>query len=147
MNPVKEFQDLAAGDHVWLGDSREPRRKIATVERVTKTLIRADHDKFYKTDGRKVGPTWNSWNITGIATPAEIKAYDAKLADEKRERKAREKQDARIEEQRVALTDMFLPNWNAVLRRDGERWELEMRELDDETVIRMAKALKAVKPR
>ena len=50
------------------------------------------------------------------------------------------------EQHRVALSDMFSPEWNIVLRRDGDRWELEMRELDDDTVIKIAKALKAVKP-
>jgi hypothetical protein len=58
---------------------------------------------------------------------------------------AREEQRARTEERRVALSDMFFPDWNVSLRRDGERWKLEIREVDDDTVIRIAKALKAVR--
>jgi hypothetical protein len=39
------------------------------------------------------------------------------------------------------------PGRNVVLRRDGEKWELEIRELDDDMVIRIAKALKATRLR
>ena len=148
MKRVKELQDLAAGDRVWIGDGTQPKRKIVSVERVTNTQILADNDKFYKTNGRKVGASvFNNWSISGIATPSEIKAFEAKLAKERKECEAREEAQAKIEIQRIALTDMFLPDWNVVLRRDGERWELEIRELDDEAVIKIAKALRAVKLR
>ena len=38
-----------------------------------------------------------------------------------------------------------MPNWNVVLRRDRDGWELEIGDLDDETLIKIGKALKAVR--
>lgn len=71
---MKELKDLVAGDNV-LVTSRYYRR-IAKVDKVTKTQIIANNDRFRRDSGWQYGV--DSWNRKSISVPTEKEISDIK---------------------------------------------------------------------
>lgn len=58
---MSEFQDLKAGDEVVLLSGRfgDTRYSLEKIERVTKTLIIINGDRYRRADGRQTGESWH----------------------------------------------------------------------------------------
>jgi hypothetical protein len=105
---------IKVGDSVWLGDSSFPcKGGVHPVTKVTNTQIvvniNAQHEeRFQRATGYRIGGGSFSTHIQGVATDAEIKAYEAKLKAEAEERQRREDEKNAAEAKRKGLQNHFV---------------------------------------
>lgn len=71
---MKELKDLVAGDDVLVTSMY--RRRIAKIDKVTKTQIVVDNVRFRRGSGLQCGG--NSWDMKRISVPAEKEIEDVK---------------------------------------------------------------------
>ena len=71
---MKELKDLVAGDEVLVTGSLH--RRIAKVDKVTKTQIIANNARFRKDSGWQCGS--DSWDSKSISVPTEKEISDVK---------------------------------------------------------------------
>lgn len=71
---MKELKDLVVGDDVLVRGMH--RRRIAKVDKVTKTQIIIDNARFRRDSGWQCGS--NRWNIRRISVPTEKEISDVK---------------------------------------------------------------------
>ena len=71
---MKELKDLKAGDDVVVTDTFH--RRIAKVNKVTKTQIVIDNARFRRDSGWQCGS--DRWNVRRISVPTEKEISDAK---------------------------------------------------------------------
>lgn len=71
---MKELKDLVAGDDVLVRGMH--RRRIAKVNKVTKTQIIIDNARFRRDSGWQCGS--NNWNVRRISVPTEKEISDIK---------------------------------------------------------------------
>ena len=71
---MKELKDLVAGDEVLVTGTLH--RRIAKVDKVTKTQIVIDNDRFRRDSGWQCGS--DRWNIRRISIPTEKEISDVK---------------------------------------------------------------------
>ena len=71
---MKELKDLVAGDEVLVTGTLH--RRIAKVDKVTKTQIVIDNDRFRRDSGWQCGS--DRWNIRRISVPTEKEISDVK---------------------------------------------------------------------
>ena len=69
---MKELKDLVAGDEVLV--TVMSYRHIAKVDKVTKTQIVIDNDRFRRDSGWQCGS--DRWNVTRISVPTEKEISD-----------------------------------------------------------------------
>jgi hypothetical protein len=107
------LQTIKVGDKVWVGDSQFPCKDgIKTVSRLTDTLIIVDKGSEYERFDRlkygyqKRGGMFKS-SITGIATPAEVTAYEKEQARKKAEQDERDRKRAAREAKQKELNALF----------------------------------------
>ena len=71
---MKELKDLVAGDEVLVTGTLH--RRIAKVDKVTKTQIVIDNDRFRRDSGCQFGS--DRWNVRRISVPTEKEISDVK---------------------------------------------------------------------
>ena len=71
---MKELKDLVAGDEVIVTGTLH--RRIAKVDKVTKTKIVIDNDRFRRDSGWQCGS--DRWNVRRISVPTEKEISDVK---------------------------------------------------------------------
>lgn len=71
---MKELKDLVAGDEVLVTDMYY--RRIAKVDKVTKTQIIIDNARFRRDSGWQCGS--DRWNVKSISVPTEKEISDIK---------------------------------------------------------------------
>ena len=71
---MKELKDLVAGDEVLVTGTLH--RRIAKVDKVTKTQIVIDNDRFRRDSGWQCGS--DRWNVRRISVPTEKEISDFK---------------------------------------------------------------------
>ena len=71
---MKELKDLVEGDEVLVRGMRH--RRIAKVDKVTKTQIIIDNTRFRRDSGWQCGS--NNWNVRRISVPTEKEISDVK---------------------------------------------------------------------
>ena len=71
---MKELKDLVAGDEVLVTGTF--RRRIAKVDKVTKTQIVVDNARFRRDSGWQCGS--DRWNVRRISVPTEEEISDVK---------------------------------------------------------------------
>ena len=71
---MKELKDLVAGDEVLVTGTLH--RRIAKVDKVTKTQIVIDNDRFRRDSGWQCGS--DRWNVRRISVPTEKEISDVK---------------------------------------------------------------------
>ena len=71
---MKELKDLVAGDEVL--DTGTRHRRIAKVDKVTKTQIVIDNARFRRDSGWQIGS--DRWNVRRISVPTEKEISDVK---------------------------------------------------------------------
>ena len=74
---MKELKDLIAGDEVLVTGTF--RRRIAKVDKVTKTQIVVDNARFRRDSGWQCGS--DRWNVTRISVPTEKEISDIEEED------------------------------------------------------------------
>jgi len=104
---------IKVGDKLWIGEGSYPcSRGIKEVTRVTDTLIIIEKGKerwerFRKTDGYQIGRMVFSNYIGGVATEAEVKAYDAEQLRKTAEEIRKLKEQQAIDNTRNELDALF----------------------------------------
>ena len=71
---MKELKDLVVGDEVLVTGTLH--RRIAKVDKVTKTQIVIDNDRFRRDSGWQCGS--DRWNVRRISVPTEKEISDVK---------------------------------------------------------------------
>ena len=71
---MKELKDLVVGDEVLVTGTLH--RRIAKVDKVTKTQIVIDNDRFRRDSGWQFGS--DRWNVRRISVPTEKEISDVK---------------------------------------------------------------------
>lgn len=74
---MKELKDLIAGDEVLVTGTF--RRRIAKVDKVTKTQIVVDNARFRRDSGWQCGS--DRWNVTRISVPTKKEISDIEEED------------------------------------------------------------------
>lgn len=74
MYKMKELKDLIAGDEVLVTGTFH--RRIAKIDKVTKTQIVIDNARFRRDSGWQCGG--DSWNMKSISVPTENEISDVK---------------------------------------------------------------------
>ena len=74
MYKMKELKDLVAGDEVLVTGTFH--RRIAKIDKVTKTQIVIDNARFRRDSGLQCGS--DRWNVRRISVPTEKKISDIK---------------------------------------------------------------------
>ncbi len=74
---MKELKDLVAGDEVLVTDMYY--RRIAKVDKVTKSQIIVDNVRFRRNSGWQCGN--DRWNVKSISVPTEKEISDVKEED------------------------------------------------------------------
>lgn len=78
---MKELKDLVAGDEVLVTGTFH--RRIAKIDKVTKTQIVIDNDRFRRDSGWQCGE--DSWNRKSISVPTEKEISDIKEENVRKE--------------------------------------------------------------
>jgi hypothetical protein len=96
MMEQRHLLEIKAGDRIWFGDLLWPHSELVVVEKITPSQIVTSGylGRFRRMDGVRIGLSGKY--ITGIATPAEIEAWEKQKADEAEKSKAKEERKARI---------------------------------------------------
>lgn len=135
---MKTLEQIEVGDRVFVGDGRNPRRRLSRVGRLTPTQIVLEGGARYSRNGFGLIGVGHAW-IKAVATPDECEAWEAEQA-----RKAREAAECRAERERVdakqqELTALF--GTGAYVSEshdpDVEPWEVHF-FLSEEGVRRLA---------
>ena len=78
---MKEFKDLVVGDEVLVTGTLH--RRIAKVDKVTKTQIIVNNARFRRDSGWQCGS--DRWNVTRISVPTEKEISDIKEENVRKE--------------------------------------------------------------
>lgn len=139
---------IKVGDSVWVGESQRPcAHGIKAVTRLTNTLIivgggKSRWERFRRDSGWQVGKAMFMDYISGIATPAEIQAFEAKQAREAQEAEEKRQADARREAKQQELIKLFsgkaYAHQGSGSDQENGLWSLSVSGLSEEQVRAIA---------
>jgi hypothetical protein len=142
---TKTLEQIEEGDRVWLGDQREPRRVLRTVEKLTpkQIVLTIRNDRYKRDTFRSVCNT--GLRLTGVATPEEVEQWEAEQARLKVEAEARLAERRRINAKRLELTGLFGEGFYVSESNDPDTppWEVHG-FLSEEGVRKLAEMLQGV---
>ena len=70
-----EFKDLQVGDYVYINSNLHGLSRLVKVERITKTLIIANNQRFNIKTGEQTNKDWYNYTYITIPSKEQIKAY------------------------------------------------------------------------
>jgi hypothetical protein len=150
---ARPLTDIRAGDRVWTGTYRHPRSGgIKYVVKLTPTQVLVQATPLYQERYKRAASLdmlfslGGSGVISGIATPAECKAWDAALAEKEEAERLKEIDIEQLERRRTALNTEIGQYGGFVSQafdQSGDKWELAFSSLTADQVRQIAAALKS----
>ena len=143
------YLGLKAGDRVWLGPYNL-KIAIKAVHHTTATQVVIDLNgrgcltRYKINGGWRIGGSFMSDHITGVATLKECQEWDARQAQERQEKEELNAEKERGEAKRQALDNLFgdyvsvcAEGWGADEERKG-KWTVKFHNLTEEQVVALA---------
>lgn len=138
------LKNIKAGDYVWIGRQgilKNPRATLRKVSYITATQIVVTRpgladDRFRRDNGSVIGK-FRGEGITGVATPAEVTAWEKQQEQNRQARAVMEQAREAREQKRQALQELFAGA--AIVHTDEEdRFNVEFTHLTERDVRELA---------
>lgn len=135
---------IKKGDKVWIGQAQWPCSEgIKEITRVTPTLLmvgdgKQNWDRFYRLTGFQVGRSTRASYISGIATRAEIAAYEAAELRKKELTREKDRQEKVIADLLLELNSLFPENVFVQREFQNETFSLTFQRLNADQIRHIA---------